>query len=913
MSKDSDEFLDIILASQQRQGGGSVAPVDIDRRFLERLGSAFSKTGAMGREAIMQTIDGDLNLDEFSKIMKGEKELTAHDTLQKLTGKTIDGVPGYAVDLAFDIATDPLTYLAAPLYTMVKGSKILSKLPEAASSAIARGATGATIGALSTMPEDDALDVIGNIAVGAGIGAAVSPLITKAGSIISKAGDGLVDKYYKTTRPEAYAAIKKPLADAGVEIPTVGEATELTRKFTNEMRPLHSEFLGGRQNILDELTAKSPEMLGVLDKVITKGAESTIEHRNFLNMINKANIKKGAWVSDSNEELLRYITKQSNSKAWKGVTDDLARIGNPNLTKAVKDYASHNRKMIGKWNKQLKNPSQMIEPLDFHIADVATPDDFKSPLEFLASPLRTGFQKRGKVSISDAGLSLADRSAIEAQRYANAFAGKHVRAAQRVLKIPDIEAVTDNAKLLELGLKKYDRFTGFLKTMHLTFTYKWLANNYVDNSMKAYLKHGFKDTVGMLGKTAPARHLISKDSDSVYNEMLKAFNPRTGPRKVRFNTEELQVASDTGVVGSSFFDDIKDMARENMALLIAKKGRKEADKIAMQLEARTGIGKAIDGFQDHMWSTVGNWGAASEGTARVLSFRQFYKQGLQNNKAAKKVVDKVGLLEASRISPEVKGILTKSKDMVNDTFFDYKDVSAFEQKVLKRIFPYWSFFSRNMKFWSNEIFTNTEKVAKMYKIVNNMGRTPTVEEREGIPEWLLKFNPRVSGKDSAGNLMASYMPSMSMNDAIALVRDPSEETLGLVNPILKSIYEQFTNTDLFLGTSLEASGIRGGKKPVFSQALLLDAVPGIDIKSRPSGSLYVDSDVASRVVNLKSNLLPTPAIDLLLGSSYDLLSGRKSPGEVGSKLTPFHQRKVSAKQQQYARKRKQKAREKNEK
>jgi len=72
MSKDSDEFLDIILASQQRQGGGSVAPEDIDRSFLERLGSAFSKTGAMGREAIMQTIDGDLNLDEFSKIMKGE-------------------------------------------------------------------------------------------------------------------------------------------------------------------------------------------------------------------------------------------------------------------------------------------------------------------------------------------------------------------------------------------------------------------------------------------------------------------------------------------------------------------------------------------------------------------------------------------------------------------------------------------------------------------------------------------------------------------------------------------------------------------------------------------------------------------------------------------------------------------------
>lgn len=261
----------------------------------------------------------------------------------------------------------------------------------------------------------------------------------------------------------------------------------------------------------------------------------------------------------------------------------------------------------------------------------------------------------------------------------------------------------------------------------------------------------------------------------------------------------------------------------------------------------------------------------------------------------------MGKARAFNEVPEYADILNKAKKITDDTFFDYSNVNLFEQKVMKRVMPYYTFFSRNLNWHLNNIFDNTAGMSKLLKIHQNLGDRPTDDQRKDLPEWLLKYNPRVMGEDELGNLKLIYAPSISVNDALNMISDPNGDALNKIHPLLKMSYEQIANEDLFLGKSLSTEGYWGGKKPVFSGALVPKML-GANVEVNPkTGSLYTKDSGTARLLNIKSNALPIPILDTLAGLHHDISTGRKTPLEAISGKLPIKLRTVSKKSREFNR------------
>ena len=126
--------------------------------------------------------------------------------------------------------------------------------------------------------------------------------------------------------------------------------------------------------------------------------------------------------------------------------------------------------------------------------------------------------------------------------------------------------------------------------------------------------------------------------------------------------------------------------------------------------------------------------------------------------------------------PSIGKVYDEATRITNSTFFDYGNISAFEDKVMKRLFPYWTYFSRNLAQWPDLIAKNPSRFVNLNKTILNLGRKPTDRERRGIPEYLLKTGTRVG---SDGKLI--NIPNISLHDAISFgTENPLTSRSGII-------------------------------------------------------------------------------------------------------------------------------------
>ena len=161
---------------------------------------------------------------------------------------------------------------------------------------------------------------------------------------------------------------------------------------------------------------------------------------------------------------------------------------------------------------------------------------------------------------------------------------------------------------------------------------------------------------------------------------------------------------------------------------------------------------------------------------------------------------------------------------VQKYLFDYGDVSAFEQGVLKRAMPFYTWSRRNIPLQLEAIVRHPERVNKLNLGIENIQRAYGAEapDPSEIPEYVAEAGPVYLGEGQmpgtqAAVTLSNLIPFMDLApftkflNTKTVPQGPAKNTLegasavmGPISPLIKTPIELLTNYDFFRKQSLEA-------------------------------------------------------------------------------------------------------------
>lgn len=579
--------------------------------------------------------------------------------------------------------------------------------------------------------------------------------------------------------------------------------------------------------------------------------------------LDKAN--KASTVIDQVE--LNKFNVATNNIVGRNIKKKLEEINNPALTDNVSKFVTRNREMIEDYNAamKLKHGKDYIDtmPLDFHMFEV-------KPMESIgdiynggtSANLREGLVKRTAEKIQTGGLTLPERMQLESERFALNYMDKTEKQARRIVngvKFTKLDA-KHPLKFVEKTIEGWDSFTNFLKQQQLTFSHSWLVNNATENLTRAYMQNGLTGLLDSAGGLTNRKTM---------GKLLKLTDPSEAfKRGTQINDTLFQSALNSGAISEGFFGEAFRKGHMSKPMLMARIGSAEASKVFDDVANLGSPAKMYKSYQDLLKKTVGNTGTMIENSARLTTYTdtiskiiakpdELKRLGINlSPKKVKELVSKGDYYETIKKYPELRALYDKATKVVNDTFFDYGNVTTFEENVMKRLFPYWTFFSNNTKYWADQIANNPDAVKRLAVAYNAVGRAPTSKERKGIPDYLLERGARLS-RD--GKILSA--PNVSFFDFMnTLPTNIGESGLDKAHPILSLAKNLLTKTDDF-GNPLLPSDTKSGRKRVYSGGLKLEPFTSSIFRDRRGKKAYTDSDTVAIINELQSALLPVPAID----------------------------------------------------
>lgn len=217
-------------------------------------------------------------------------------------------------------------------------------------------------------------------------------------------------------------------------------------------------------------------------------------------------------------------------------------------------------------------------------------------------------------------------------------------------------------------------------------------------------------------------------------------------------------------------------------------------------------------------------GTAFENNARVAHFIDMLKKGYTAEEAA----------------ASVKRYL-----------FDYSDLTQFERKVMKRLFPFYTWTRKNLPLQIQHLVTRPAKFSVIDKARNQIETEGRPQERY-LPEWMLKNYPaRIRFNKKTGQyeyfLLSSWLPAAD----IVKVFDISDTAAGMLTPIPKELLQQMFNYDWFMKRKIER--IPGEKGKFLGQTMpmrQIHAMKGIRLLNEIDKLTSNEGDFASKVLTL---------------------------------------------------------------
>lgn len=847
-----------------------------------------------------------------------------------------DRVGNFITELGVNIVTDPLTYAGVGLFDKAKNVAEGLGFSGDVAKNLARASIGAGIGFASSNEKDDTGSVLLHTAIGAGTLGLGGPALRQLGSALGKVGGHLVDATQAGLHPEIFGhdAVQKTgmgyskayeiAQDAANKFGFVSrEVQKLNKNVLENMTPEQMEVVSGfvdgkhtlfhqyrneleLQTMANEAISKSGSdkynaVMSRLDELISTKGQS-LGATEIDQAKKQALVKLGARRIDADG--LDRLTKVVNNRVWKEAEVDLAKINNPELTQNVANYVQRNRDIIAQANEYMGTVAKKtgkefreIIPIDFHTFEVLDPDDLKKALnDDTFDAIKTGFVRRvSEEPINTGGLNLAQRMEIESDRLANIYMDKHERTAQKLLSIAN-NAVSENptGAAVQKFFGAYDKLTSMIKNQHLTFSHNWVTNNYTENVVRAYLSGGAGNAYETLLNQSSAA--VRNIDSALTRDLMMITDPAVAKKGIRFNNDLMHVALDYGAIEKGFFSDVLGKNGVTEEFLVAKKGTSAAREAIENASKRN----PLSTLQDFMGSTVGRTGAMIEGASRYTTFKYHIDKILESPEILSKlgIQTDASVLKQAVESPEMrKQIITlpqigddldkvfkSASDITGKIFFNYKNVSAFEQKVMKRVFPYWTFFSRNVPFWLEKAGEHPGAASAIMDIVKSTGAPLDDQDRTTIPDYMLKTLPRKLGDNKFVSV-----PNISVFDASNQLED-SSDTMAKVHPLLKLVNDFASGTDQY-GAPLLPSNTSKGEKKATGTATKFEPFTN-SLKRDNNDKLKVTNDATQIALQIQQALLPTGLIDTAANMISDKRLGKKDYTESFFNLGPVKTKEV---------------------
>lgn len=384
--------------------------------------------------------------------------------------------------------------------------------------------------------------------------------------------------------------------------------------------------------------------------------------------------------------------------------------------------------------------------------------------------------------------------------------------------------VTDNTKDAKGLFRLYDKMINIFKS-NKTLSPTFQLNNLIGNSSNMYLSGMDATTIAKRSQEAAT---LLRSKDEIFKKVAENGLESLTKDEAIIYDKLSSFMQDVGMTDSKKILELYDIPEE----------------LSSKLEKKYGVDLLNQLRKINM-----NMNVNTDQVFRLAT----YLEGLENPKYLK------GL-----------GVGTAG-DAVRKVLFDPGDLTDFEKNVMKRIFPFYTFAKKNLAFQLSNIGNNGVRYNRLMKAYNSALTNMVGDDKDNIADYL-KNNLYVPipgiGKDGNYVMLRAQLPLGNLTD---FVNNPLQNIVNLSSPLIKTPFEQATNTNTFTGLDLESfPGQKSTNIPFLTkrQENLLSSFTGLDVPIKQGARVYQGiQDSINAGDNLGSGLLKGITNTITLGGN----------------------------------------------
>jgi hypothetical protein len=160
-------------------------------------------------------------------------------------------------------------------------------------------------------------------------------------------------------------------------------------------------------------------------------------------------------------------------------------------------------------------------------------------------------------------------------------------------------------------------------------------------------------------------------------------------------------------------------------------------------------------------------------------------------------------LEAWQIAAKADGA---AQQIVAESLFDYKHFTSFEKDVMKRVFPFYTFFKNNLVFQTQTLFKNPGAVGRLGRAYKYASEDLAGVDVEGLPEYVtgnmwLPIPAEIRRGDKEA--IAFLKLNLPFSDFTEVIENPFKRGATSVAAPVKLLFELGAGFDSFTGSPLQ--------------------------------------------------------------------------------------------------------------
>jgi hypothetical protein len=335
-------------------------------------------------------------------------------------------------------------------------------------------------------------------------------------------------------------------------------------------------------------------------------------------------------------------------------------------------------------------------------------------------------------------------------------------------------------------LQMWDKASNFWKPLVTTLNPGFHVTNFIGNMWNAFLG----------GMDNPVR---LRDGYDVF--LGRTGSVKAGAHTLKFETLT-ELANDLGVIKGGFFENetgrnVFRLAKEGLPKPVSE------NAIATAYNAAKGAGRSVGNFV--------------EGVSRSALFTD-------------RLIKNVAGYGDELTERALRELAQEAADHTNKYLFDYAHgLSQFENDVMRRIMPFYSWSRFNIPLQIAEVVNQPGKFLLYDKVKGNLASINPPDD--SMPPWLSEALP--TGFRSAEGAQVFYNPRMPLQDISRLAPgDTGRELRGMLNPLIKTPLELATNKSFFTGREIaeysgQTVGFVGGTRIPIEAAHIASSVAGV--------------------------------------------------------------------------------------